>query len=130
MAAKFLNVDLEVEAPESLDHICCELLEAGAFKLYNGETKGGFLATFEIEDGKSGCDPNSIITSFLGAIGSFDDRAKATWNRSHRRIFDIGYEADSEDGSFHSDLKNDVLKKISELGAEIRITLYPRSPED
>ena len=64
MSAKFINVDLEIESPESLDHVCCELIEAGAFKLYNGKTKGGFLATFEVEDGRSGSDPNSIITTF------------------------------------------------------------------
>lgn len=43
MAAKFLNVDLEIEAREPLDYICAEFSNTEAFHLHNGETKGGYL---------------------------------------------------------------------------------------
>ena len=131
MAATFLNVDLQIEAPHSLDHVCCELVEGGAWRLYNGESQGGYLANLEINDGRSGSDPNSIITTFCGIIDGFDERAKSDWSRAHRRTFDLGYETDSEPGPFHSDLKNEVVARVALLGADIRITLYPRpAPEE
>ena len=128
MSANFINVDLEIESPEPLDHICCELIEAGAFKLYNGESKGGFLASFEVEDGRSGSDPNSIITTFCDMLSCLDERSLKTWHDAHRKTFDLGYEADNTIGSFHSDLKNQVLRRVAELGIDVRLTLYPKSP--
>jgi hypothetical protein len=129
MSAKFINVDLEIESPESLDHVCCELIEAGAFKLYNGKTKGGFLATFEVEDGRSGSDPNSIITTFCDMLECLDERSLKTWSAAHRKTLDIGYETDDAAGSFHSDLKSEVLSQVAELGIDIRLTLYPNSSD-
>ncbi|MEM9481611.1 MAG: hypothetical protein AAGA58_18325 [Verrucomicrobiota bacterium] len=129
MAATFLNVDLEIETPEPLDRACGGLLEAEAFKLYDGETKGGFLATFEVKDGLLNTDPNSIINTFCDIVAGFDERARRIWDRASRRTFDIGYETDDKDGSFHSELKNDVLARVAELSADVRLTLYPRPPE-
>ncbi len=60
-------------------------------------------------------------------LDGLDERAKITWARAHRRAFDIGYETDDSAGSFHSDLKSDVLTRVAELGADVRLTLYPRS---
>lgn len=126
MSANFLNVDLEIESPESLDHLCCELIEGGAFKLYNGESKSGYLAAFEVEHGGSEDDPNSIIARFCNLLDRMDERAKTTWNRAHRRSFDIGYETDAARGSFHSELKSETVLRIAAHQADVRITLYPR----
>lgn len=130
MAATFLNVDLEIEGPKPLENLCCELVEGGAARLYSGGTKGGYLASLEINDVVEGCDPNTIIMKFCNIIDGFDERARSDWSHAHSKTFDLGYEADSDPGSFHSDLKNDVVRRVALLGADIRITLYPRRSLD
>jgi hypothetical protein len=126
MPAIFLNVDLAIESPESLDHLCSGLVERGAFNLYNGEFDGGFLATFEVPDERSGRDPDSIITTLCNMLDGLDDRAKVTWDRAQRRTFDIGYETDDAAGSVYTDLKSDVLARVVAHHADIRLTVYSR----
>lgn len=131
MAATFLNVDLEIEAPHPLDYLCCELVGGGAHRLYSGESKGGYLASVEVDGGTndgSKADPNTLITKFCDIIDGFDERARADWSGAHSKTFDLGYEADAEPGSFHSELRNDLVRRIASLGADIRITLYPKRP--
>lgn len=131
MAATFLNVDLEIEAPHPLDHLCRELVASGAHRLYNGESMAGYLASFEVDGGTndgSKADPNTLVTKFCDIIDGFDERAKADWSGAHSKTFDLGYEADAEPGSFHSELRNDLVRRIALIGVDIRITLYPRRP--
>ena len=129
MSAIFLKVDLVIEAPEPFDHVCRELVKAGAIKIYNGETEVGFLATFELKDTKEDA-PNSIIDSFCDIVADFDDQARVTWDQAHRRTFNINYLTDNEEGAFYWDLKNKVLARVAELRADISLMLFPRSPEN
>jgi hypothetical protein len=94
-------------------------------RLYSGETKGGYLATLEMT-GLLDDDPSAIITAFCNIIDGFNERARSDWSHAHSKTSDLGYEADSEPGAFHSDLKNDVVRRVGLLGADIRTTLYPR----
>lgn len=126
MAAKFLNVDLEIEGPEPLDHLCSEFAGMGANHLYNGETSGGFLATFSCEyAGSNNCDPNGIISRFCEMIEQFDEEAIRLWNNSFRRTFDLGYEVDTAKDSFQSDLKANTIQRIAKLGASVALTISP-----
>jgi hypothetical protein len=130
MPAAFINVDLEVESSESLDHLCHELVSAGAIVLYNDSIDNGFMATFEIEDEKSRNDSNSLIASFCRAINGLTEDAHSTWTRANRRVFDIGYESHLPEGAFSSDLTSEVIHQISKCGADLRITIYQRSTKE
>lgn len=126
MAVKFLNVDLEVEAKEPLDYICAEFSTTDAHHLYNGESKRGYLANFECACGGSGCDPDSIINEFCDLIELFDEKAMKLWDSALSRTFDIGYEIDpKEKNRFHSELKVQTIKRISDIGASVVFTVYP-----
>jgi hypothetical protein len=130
MPAAFINVDLEVESSESLDHLCHDLVSAGAIVLYNDSIDNGFMATFEIEDEKSRNDSNSLIASFCRAINGLTEDAHSTWTRANRRVFDIGYESHLPEGAFSSDLTSEVIHQISKCGADLRITIYQRSTKE
>ena len=84
-----------------------------------------YFASFECDEHLA--DPNSLITMFLGMVESLDERAANQWAAAESKIFDIGYEADSEQGIFRSDLSSEVVKRISDFGASLRITIYPKT---
>ncbi len=130
MPAKFINVDLEIEFSESLDHLCRELVEAGCLALYNGSTDTGFFASFEIEDEESRDDLNSIIISFCDAINSLSEQARFIWDHADRRVFDIGYESYLPEGVFTSDLRCEVIDQIAKCGANVKITIYQRATKE
>lgn len=125
MSASFVNVDLEIESPEPLEYLALQFAELEIRRLYCGKTKGGYLATFECNQ-VGGADPNSLIETFCGGIYHLDDRAIQLWHTAHRKTFDIGFEADSEIGSFRSEIKNEVARAVADAGASIVITIYPR----
>jgi len=125
MSASFVNVDLEIESPDPLDYLALEFADLEIRRLYCGETKGGYLATFECNQ-IGGADPNSLIETFCGGLVHLDERATKLWNAAHRKTFDIGYEADAEVGSFRSEIKNEVARAVADAGASIVITIYPR----
>lgn len=126
MAAKFLNVDLEIEGPEPLDYLCSEFADLGAYNLHHSKTSGGFLACFECElAGSENCDPNAIISRFCEMIEQFDEEAIRLWKNSFRRTFDLGYEVDTAKDSFQSDLKANTIQRIAKLGASVALTIYP-----
>lgn len=129
MAANFVNVDLEIESPEPLDYLALELAESEVRRLYCGETKGGYRATFECNQ-VGGSDPNSLIETFCGALVHLDERATKLWKSAHRKTFDIGYEADTDVGSFRSEIKNDIVRAVADAGATIVITIYPRTKSE
>ncbi|PQJ29354.1 hypothetical protein [Rubritalea profundi] len=127
MPVEFINIDLEIEFSEPLDHLCRELDEAGCLVLYNGSSDTGFLASFEIEDEESRDDPNAIIISFCDAINSLGEQALLVWDQADRRVFDIGYESCPPEGVFTSALRCEVLDQIAKCGADVKITIYQRA---
>ncbi len=126
MAAEFVNVDLEVSSSQSLDYLCTEFQDGGARKMFCGPTSHDrFFASFECDEHLT--NPNSLISIFLGLVESLDERAAAQWESADSKVFDIGYEADSEQGRLQSDLSPDVIQRVANFGASLRITIYPKT---
>ena len=84
-----------------------------------------FFTSFECDEHLA--DPNSLILIFLGLVESLDERAAAQWGAADSKVFDIGYEADSGQGGFQSELTSDVVQRVSSCGASLRITIYPKT---
>jgi hypothetical protein len=86
-----------------------------------------YLASFECNEHLA--DPNSLIAMFLDMIEFLDERAVQQWHSADSKVFDICYEADAEQGVFRSDISQEVMKRIAEAGATLRVTLYPRNDD-
>ena len=126
MAVRFLNCDLEIESPQSLEHILADFLWTEVHSLFYQKIECGYFATFELAH--SYADPNSIIAEFCDRIERFQDDARATWTGAYCRTFDLGYESDSFLGCFRSELKTETVSRAAALGASIVVTIYTNVP--
>ncbi|BAZ06510.1 hypothetical protein [Calothrix sp. NIES-3974] len=121
----FLNVDLEIESHQNLQPIV-EGLGDKVMNLYCGKAQDHYLATFELSD-VSAADPDSIISNFCLLIENLEGEGKKLWDSAFAKVFDIGYEAGLQPSSYSSEISPGTIKKISMLGASIRVTIYPHS---
>ena len=124
MPIHFLNVDLEIESHDPLNTIV-EAFGEDVINLYCGEAHNHQLATFEIA--KSSCvgDADTLIGYFCILIDCLEGDAKTLWDNAFRKEFNIGYESDLEPESYESNLRPSTITRIADVGASIRITIYP-----
>ena len=129
MSATFVNVDLEILSAQPLDYLCTEFQDNGVRKMFCGETSHGrYMASFECNEHLA--DPDSLIEMFLGSVYFLDERAKSLWDSADSKVFDIGYEADSNQGNYQSQFKPDTILGIAKAGATISVTIYPKVDDD
>jgi hypothetical protein len=124
---RFLNVDLEVRSHVSLQPIVDDFGD-NALSLYFGEVQEHYLATFEANDSGSSADADSIIAYFCMLVRSFKPEAKQLWESAFSKIFDIGYESGLEPRSYSSLIRADTIAQVADLGASLRVTIYPPHP--
>ncbi|MDB6080039.1 MAG: hypothetical protein JWO82_3786 [Akkermansiaceae bacterium] len=132
MTARFIQVDLEIEAVDSLAPVCEAFAESGLFELHHLQTERGYFAAFEMtvhgeaeEDASD--DPEDFIAGFCGLIEEFGAEARACWEGAFRKTFDIGYESTGVAGVFTSGLSPGLLSRMSALGVSLGVTIYPPS---
>ena len=70
-------------------------------------------------------EPESNIAAMLAVIESFGEELQAVWKGCSRREFDIGYDCGAEPWSFNQGLSSQLLGRMAEAGASLRITIYP-----
>ena len=128
MAARFINCDLEIESPRSLEHILVDFSFTGAHCLGYLKTPRGYLANFEISLLQS--DPDSIISEFCDILERCSDAASSAWSDAFHRKFDLGYECDPSHGFFRSELKADTVRRAAALGASIAVSIYTKPVAD
>ena len=122
---RYLNVDLLIKSRMDLTPIVTDFGD-DILVLSNDKTGDFYYAYLEIAGSHAG--PNEDIEYFCSLIEGLSESNKKIWNDSFYRIFDIGYEAGSSNNSYSSDLRESVLKRIAEVNASIRITVYPNAP--
>lgn len=74
-------------------------------------------------------EPEPNIKCLLDAVDALSDDSRKLWARCSKREFDIGYDCGDEPWSFNQGISNDVLFRMANCGASLRITLYPHRPE-
>lgn len=129
MKIHYLNTDLELESPKDLTPIVKifeDVLGQEVFNLYNSKVRGHFLATFEIMTVDA---PDSVIQCFCMVAECLEDEAKTLWDGCYKKIFDIGYEGGVGYKSYTDEIRTETLKRVADLGACIRITVYPMSQD-
>ncbi len=122
MFITYLNTDLELESPVSLDPIVRGFGQ-DVITMFNGRVGHRFRASFELAGVVD--SPDSIIQHFCMFAESLDDEAAAVWNGCHYRLFDIGYGSASGPQSYCDDLRPGTIARMAALNAGLRITVYP-----
>jgi hypothetical protein len=126
MEIRFLNVDLEIESSENLQPLV-DGLGDDVSVLYQGENGSGFnFASFEVKS-VFDRDIDGIIATFCCFIENLSPDAKLIWNKCHSKKFDAGFESGDFPRSYQTEIRADTIKRITDIGASIVVTIYPES---
>jgi hypothetical protein len=135
MTTNYINTDLDITADCDLTPLVAELEAQDFLSLHCGQRDSGeWDARFEISDFNildepiEARSPEVTIAAMLPALEALSGEAKALWERSGERCFDMGYECGEEPWGFRQELSNEILGRIAALGMTLRITLYPHQP--
>ena len=126
MEVRFLNVDLEIESSEDLQPLIDNLGE-NVSVLHQGENGSGFnFVSFEVKSSGEK-DVDGIVSSFCLFIENLSPNSKQIWSKCHSKKFDAGFQSGDFPRSYQTEIRADTIKRISEIGASIVITVYPQS---
>ena len=124
MSIRYINTDLDLECPNDLSSLAKDLEARGVFALHIEQAKEGhWFARFETEE--EYIDPETNIAAMLDVIESAEDSIQRLWRECSLREFNIGYDCGDEPWAFNQGLSNATLKRLAEVGATLRFTLYP-----
>jgi hypothetical protein len=127
---RYLNTDLDVIASRELTPLAIALAARGICHLCEeprGYDDGGgqWYLTFEVNGSSPDDEPEVTIRTMLDALEAIDGDAKELWTVCSKREFNIGYDCGDEPWAFNQGLETGTRRRISELGASRRVTLYP-----
>ena len=119
---KYLNVDLEIDSAADLTPIV-EAFGADVDVMFNGDWGRHHRAAFEI--GGSHASANEDIEFFCTLIEALSDGARALWNGSFSRTFDLGFESGDTSPSYRLVLAAETIERVSKIGGSLAVTIYP-----
>lgn len=125
MGLRFLNVDLEITSRSKLDALAEELGDRIGV-LFIGKIKSRYRLSFEISGVHR--DPDSTILSLCRLIESLSKESRARWDAANK-VFDLGFESSEADCRAAFSLRRKTVQAISQLSAEIGVTVYPFVPD-
>jgi hypothetical protein len=124
---RYLNTDLDLVSSTTLVPLAQVFETKGFFSLHvEQHDDGHWFATLEI-DGKSK-EPELTIAAMLSVVEQLDEPEQRTWQSLTLCEFNIGYDCGDEPWAFNQGLSNALLQRVAQVGASIRITLYPPEP--
>ena len=120
----YLNTDLDLVSSDDLTELGNAFEVAGAFPLHDTQGEDGlWYATLETDEQHTEPDPN--ISEMLTIIESLAEPLRNLWMNCTRREFNIGYDCGADPWAFNQGLSAELLRRVANVGASIRITLYP-----
>jgi hypothetical protein len=126
---KFLNVDLEITAPESLQPIVDHLGESVSVLYHDNHDEDEYLLVLELNPEPAEKAVETTIAALCTLIETLPEAAKYHWQNATTRIFDIGYEAERESERSIVDVSPAALVRIANLNATLRTTIYHESDD-
>ena len=124
---EYLNTDLDLVAADDLTALAASLEARGVHPLHVDRHEDGlWYATFEADETYEQPEPN--IAAMLAVIESLGEPAGRAWRACAVREFNIGYECGSEPWAFNQEISGRTLRRVADVGAALRITLYPPAP--
>ena len=121
-APHFLNVDLEIESKHDLAVLAVELGRK-VYDLGTGPVSPGCFL-LRLETARKYDDPDDTICAFCSMLQRLPAKARRAWRSAHKKEFDIGYDAVPSQLASQFSLRNDTLKRISNLSATLGVTFY------
>ena len=123
---QYLNTDLDLHSEQDLRPLAEELKRRGLIVLHVTEGKTvKWTASFEATTQLS--DADSSIRAMLEAIEALQGDSLELWKTCSFREFNAGYDCGDEPYGFSDGLSNETLRRLSAIGASLRLTLYPPS---
>lgn len=125
----FANVDLEIKSKEDLQPLI-NGFGGDVDILFHDWLKDGFnFASLEIHLDKFEPaiygEPDETIKAFCSVIENLSDDSREIWNNCAEKIFNIGFESGNTEKCFDANIETETIKRIAEIGANIKITIYP-----
>jgi hypothetical protein len=125
-ATHFLNVDLDIYSDRDLKPLVSGFGQM-VNVLYVGRDRGKYSAHLEIAGRTNTAD--STIRRFCRLIEGLPERARLLWNDATVRSFSIGVQAGTRPNPRDFRIRQSRVKAVSEVGAEIVLTIYaPAEP--
>lgn len=124
MPIKYVNTDLDLTSSVDLTPLLEHFEPLGVFSIYiNQEADGRWISILETTPEYP--DPESNIRAMLDVIEASSEDIKTIWHACTQREFNIGYECGDEPWAFNQGLTTATLRRTAEVGATLRITIYP-----
>ena len=130
MAARFVSAQLEIESPRPLGYVLEAFSGEEIVSFDYRESKRGFSVAFEHIGAGASTDPDAQIDMLCNVIENLNEHPRATWDGAYRKTFNLGYEIDSTESCFRSELKPQTVDRIAKLGASVLVSIYPARPPD
>jgi len=123
---KYLNTDLDLTCADDLRPLVAVFEQRGLYTLHVTRSDDGmWQARFETNREFTAPEPN--IDAILSAIESLDGSLRKLWMDCTRREFNIGYDFGNGPWAFNQQLSTTILRRLSDVGAMLALTLYPPS---
>ncbi len=118
---KFLNVDLEIAGPSTLDPLAAEL-SPRLFALYRG--REGRLDRAHYETRHQHDTAEACIRTMLRVLHRLSPKARRCWRAATVRDFSVGVQSAAKPFSFEVPLAAKTLAEVAAQGARIVFTVY------
>jgi hypothetical protein len=124
LQTRYINTDLDLLSTVDLTPLAAAFESQGIFPLHVASREDGCWSAI-LETDTQYEDPESNIAAILSVIEEFDEPERGVWQSLKLREFNIGYNCGIEPWAFNQGLSNELLQRMAEFGASLRVTLYP-----
>lgn len=127
---QYLNTDLDLTSREDLTALAAALSTRGMHCLMeptHGQD-GLWYATFETDESYREPEPN--IAAIVAILESLEAPLRQVLDGCTIREFNTGYDCGSKPWAFNQALSADLLGRMANIGASLRLTLYPPTREN
>jgi hypothetical protein len=125
---QYLNTDLDLVCKTDPSLLIDALSEKGLFSMDVSKGEDGiYYAKLETKDDFA--SPESNISAMLAAIEALDTPHRKDWDECLFRDFNIGFDCGSQLRAFNTVLSSELVQRIAQVRAAVRITLYPPSTQ-
>jgi hypothetical protein len=121
-APHFCNVDLEIESRSDLSGLLAELGRK-VIVLASGPKRKGFHS-LRLETAMQYDNPDTTICAFCSCLELLSQKSRRAWRAANKKVFDVGYEIVTPQRITQFSLRAKTLKRISDLGGVIGVTIY------
>ena len=128
--AEFINLDLEIKSHADLSALAGHFGKE-ALVLFNDKIDDLYMLSIEPLVDQAFCNSaDQCASHFTKILKSLPQDLRELWDACTSRIFDFGYDGGLETVPLSSDISSSTLAEIAEIGASIRITVYPFRKEN